>query len=119
MRTFLRTIQSRINDDDLELDSRGGCHTYDLRIDLSTDGIPAHDAHSNVVSVLVDNTAPVALLDIDLPGGADDCADYALGATITGHYTATDIHFGGFSFVIRPQGPANGHLPIPPAGSRV
>ncbi len=94
-------------------------HTYDLRIDLSTDGIPAHDAHSNVVSVLVDNTAPVALLDIDLPlGGADDCADYALGATITGHYTATDIHFGGFSFVIRPQGPANGHLPIPPAGSR-
>jgi hypothetical protein len=94
-------------------------HTYDLRIDLSVDGIPAHDLHSNVVTVLVDNTAPTALLDIDLPaGGVDDCADYDLGATITGHYTATDIHFNSFSFVIRPGGPANGNLPDPPAGSR-
>jgi hypothetical protein len=89
--------------------------TFDLRIDLSVDGNPAHDAHSNVVTVLVDNTAPVAKLDIDLGGGVE-CADFAPGATFTGHYTATDIHFKEFSFVIRPAGPAHGHLPAPASG---
>jgi len=89
--------------------------TFDLRIDLSTDGNPAHDVHSNVVTALVDNTAPVALLDIDLGGGVE-CADFAPGAVFTGHYTATDIHFKSFSFVIRPAGPAHGHLPTPASG---
>ena len=93
-------------------------NTYDLRIDLSVDGNPAHDVHSNVVTVLVDNTDPTAELSINLPaGGADDCADYELGATITGSYTATDTHFGGFSFEILPPGPANGNLPTPASGS--
>jgi hypothetical protein len=89
--------------------------TFDLRIDLSVDGNPAHDVHSNVVSVLVDNTAPVALLDIDLGGGVE-CADFDPGTVFTGQYTATDIHFKEFSFVIRPPGPANGVLPTPPSG---
>jgi hypothetical protein len=89
--------------------------TFDLRIDLSVDGNPAHDVTSNVVTALVDNTVPVALLDIDLGGGVE-CADFAPGATFTGHYTATDLHFKEFSFVIRPVGPANGILPAPSSG---
>jgi hypothetical protein len=68
-----------------------------------------------VVSVLVDNTPPVALLDINLGGGVE-CADFDPGATFTGTYTATDIHFNEFSFVIRPPGPANGVLPTPASG---
>jgi hypothetical protein len=90
---------------------------FDLRLHLQVDANPANDLHSNVVTILVDNTAPDADLDIDLGVGVD-CADFDLGATFTGHYTARDLHFGAFSFVIRPQGPANGVLPTPPAGSR-
>lgn len=89
--------------------------TFDLRVDLSVDGIPAHDVHSNVVTVLVDNTPPVALLDINLGGGVT-CADFDPGTKFTGHYTATDTHFKEFSFVIRPAGPAHGVLPVPPSG---
>ena len=94
--------------------------TFDLRIDLSTDGNPAHDVHSNVVTVLIDNTLPVAGLDIDLGAGVQ-CADFTSGVTFTGTYTATDVHFGGFQFEIEPSGPPNdpahGVLPAPPAGA--
>jgi len=90
---------------------------FDLRLDLKVDANPANDIHSNVVTVLVDNIAPKAELEIDLGGGVE-CADFELGATFTGTYTATDRHFGGFSFVLRPPGPANGVLPVPPRGSR-
>jgi len=93
-------------------------HAFDLRIDVSVDGNPANDLHSNVVTALVDNTPPTALLDIDLGAGVD-CADFAPGTTFTGHYTATDTYFGAFSFVIRPAGPAHGVLPVPPSGASV
>lgn len=90
---------------------------FDLRLDLKVDANPANDIHSNVVTVLVDNTDPEAELEIDLGGGVE-CADFELGATFNGTYTARDRHFNGFSFVLRPQGPANGVLPVPPRGSR-
>jgi len=93
--------------------------TFDLRIDLSTDGNPANDAHSNVVTVLIDNTAPVALLSIDLGAGVQ-CAHFAPGANFTGHFTATDLHFREFAFEIEPSGPPNdpphGVLPAPSFG---
>jgi hypothetical protein len=89
--------------------------TFDVRIDLSVDGISAHDAHSNVVTVLVDNTPPTVTLDIDLGMGVE-CADFDPGAEFTGHYTATDIHFKEFGFSILPAGPAHGVLPTPAAG---
>lgn len=89
---------------------------FDLRLDVDVDGNPANDEHSNVVTVLVDNTDPVADLSIDVGAGAV-CADFHVGDTFTGRYTARDTHFGRFSFVIRPQVPANGVLPTPPAGS--
>ncbi len=90
---------------------------FDLRVDVKVDANPANDIHSNAVTVLVDNTAPDADLEIDLGGGVE-CADFFRGDTFTGTYTASDLHFQRFSFVIRPQGPANGVLPVPPEGSR-
>lgn len=89
---------------------------FDLRLDLDVDGNPAHDLHSNVVTVLVDNTAPDAELSIDVGAGAV-CADFHVGDTFTGRYTARDTHFGSFSFAIRPPVPANGVLPTPASGS--
>jgi hypothetical protein len=96
--------------------------TFDLRIDLNTDGNPLNDSHSNVVTILVDNTVPVAVLDIDLGAGVQ-CADFAESAVFTGHFTATDLHFGGYSFEIQPSGPPNfpshGVLPTPASGSSI
>lgn len=95
---------------------------YDLRIDLNTDGNPAHDLHSNVVTVLIDNRAPDVTLSIDLGGGVQ-CADFAPGATFTGAFSCTDEHFGTFQFEIEPSGPpsdpAKGVLPTPSSGASV
>jgi hypothetical protein len=91
-------------------------NAFDLRIDLSTDGNPAHDVHSNVVTVMVNNTPPVAFVDIDLGGGGSPCGDFSPGDPITGNFTATSQYFGSFSFVILPPGPANGVLPTPASG---
>lgn len=91
-------------------------NAYDLRIDLNVDGNPADDVHSNVVTVLVNNAVPVALLDINLGGGVE-CGDFSPGDTFTGNYTATASDFGWFAFVIRPAGPTHGVLPTPPSGA--
>jgi hypothetical protein len=95
-------------------------NTYDLRIDLNTDGNPLHDKHSNVVTILVDNRAPDVDLSITLAMGVQ-CSEFPQGAKITGSYRASDLHFGSFSFVIQPSGPPHdpphGTLPVPPAGS--
>jgi hypothetical protein len=89
---------------------------FDLRIDLSVDGNPVNDTHSNVVTVLVDNTAPTVALDINLGAGVI-CADFNPGETFNGHFTALDSHFKAYSFVIRPTVPAHGVLPTPSAGA--
>lgn len=90
---------------------------FDLRIDLSVDGNPAHDLHSNVVTLLIDNTSPVAELSIDLGG---QCGDFTPGTVFTGRFTASDLHFGGYSFEILPNGPPtnppHGVLPVPAGG---
>ena len=90
---------------------------FDLRVDVKVDADPANDIHSNAVTVLVDNTGPEAELEIDLGGGVE-CADFFRGDTFTGTYTASDLHFQSFLFIIRPQGPANGVLPEPASGTR-
>jgi len=89
---------------------------FDLRVDVKVDANPANDLHSNVVTVLVDNTDPEVDLEIDLGGGVE-CADFELGATFNGRYTARDRHFNAFSFALRPPGPASGVLPVPSGGS--
>ncbi|MBL8037401.1 MAG: hypothetical protein CCU26_10000 [Nitrospira sp. UW-LDO-01] len=91
---------------------------FDLRLDLSTDGDPAHDIHGNVVTVHVDNKDPDVDLKIDL-GVGGECADFSLGTTFTGTYKAQDDHFHSFTFVVEPTGPANGVLPTPPSGTSV
>jgi hypothetical protein len=94
-------------------------NTYDLRIDVDTDGNPAHDLHSNVVTALIDNKAPDVSLTINLGGGVQ-CGNFTPGSTFTGAYSAIDPHFGGFSFEIEPSGPpsypSHNVLPVPPSG---
>jgi hypothetical protein len=92
--------------------------TFDLRLDLSTDGNPTHDVHGNVVTVHVDNKIPDVDLKIDL-GVGGECADFSLGTTFTGTYKAQDEHFHRFQFVVEPTGPASGVLPAPSSGSSV
>jgi hypothetical protein len=86
---------------------------FDLRVDLSVDGNPLNDIHSDVVTVHVDNDAPDATLDIDLGGMGATCADFGAGTVFTGNFSATDAHFRRFWFSILPGGPANGVLPTP------
>ncbi|MFD1612448.1 hypothetical protein ACFSCW_11615 [Sphingomonas tabacisoli] len=91
--------------------------TYDLRVDIKDPGNPAVDIQSNVVVVEVDNVAPT--LTLDFTSLAGDCAHFGEGSVFTGNFSATDPHFGGFSFQILPSGPANGVLPTPASGSSV
>jgi hypothetical protein len=87
-------------------------HTYEVRVDVSIDGNPAHDVPSNVVHVKIDNQVPVAKLTVD--NGADgECADYDWGTTVTGTFVATDTNIGSYAFRILPPNPANGAAAIP------
>lgn len=88
-------------------------NAYDLRVDLSVDGIPADDIHSNVVTVLVNNETPTATLTPTF----GECGKVAPGDTISGVFTATATDFGSFGFTILPPGPANGALPVPASGA--
>lgn len=89
-------------------------HSYEIRVDVSIDGNPAHDAHSNTVVVQIDNLAPVAKLTVD--NGADgECADYDKGQTVTGTFVATDANIGSYGFTILPQNPAGGTAAVPRA----
>jgi len=90
-------------------------NAYDLRVDLSVDGNPAHDIHSDVVTLLVNNETPTAILTPTF----GECGKVAPGDTISGVFTATATDFGSFGFTILPPGPANGVLPVPPSGASV
>lgn len=90
-------------------------NAYDVRVDLSVDGNPAHDIQSNVVTVLVNNQAPGA----SLTPSFGECGQLSPGGTINGVFTATATDFGGFGFQILPSGPANGVLPSPASGTSV
>jgi hypothetical protein len=88
-------------------------YAYDLRVDLN--GAPGPDIPSNIVTVLINNEAPVAVLTPSF----GECGKLAPGDTISGVFTATATDFGTFSFTILPLGPANGVLPIPQSGSTI
>jgi hypothetical protein len=87
-------------------------NAYDLRVDLSINGNPADDIHSNVVTVLINNQEPTALLTI-----VGECGEFSPGDTITGTFTATATDFGSFSFQILPTIPATGAIVTPASGS--
>jgi hypothetical protein len=88
---------------------------YDLRIDIKDPGNPLVDIKSNVVTVEVDNQAPV--LNLGFTTLAGDCAHFNDGAVFEGVFSVSDPHFGGFSFQILPSGPAHGVVPTPPSGA--
>ncbi|MEO0109143.1 MAG: hypothetical protein ABIK62_08275, partial [candidate division WOR-3 bacterium] len=55
---------------------------------------------SNVVTVRLDNTAPVPAITITSGGGP--CADFAPGDVITGTYSVSDEHFGWLAIGFEP-----------------
>ena len=87
---------------------------YDLRMDLSTDGVPAHDTPSSVVTILINNQEPTA--DLTIIG---ECGEFTPGDMITGTFTATATDFGVYYFQILPTIPANGAVANPASGSSV
>ncbi len=95
--------------------------TFELRVDVSTDGNPAHDLHSNTVFVKVDNQAPVAKLAINAGAVGGQCADFEKGQIMTGTFTATDANIRSYGFSILPPAPASGAVVLPlaslPSGS--
>ncbi len=51
--------------------------------------------------IQLDNTAPFVDIEITSPGG--DCADFAQGTTVQGLFVATDLHFGSWGLLTRPN----------------
>jgi hypothetical protein len=79
--------------------------TYDLRLDVSIDGNPANDLNSEVVTIRIDNQAPVADLAFTMGMGVL-CSKGSPGMILTGNFTASDENFGGYSFSIYPDDPS-------------
>ena len=88
-------------------------YAYDLRVDVSQAPLP--DAQSSVVTVLVNNMSPVAVLTPTF----GECGKVSPGEAINGNFTATASDFGSFSFTILPPGPAMGVVPVPPSGTSI
>lgn len=113
--TYQNVAPNSVVGDLLGVLSTGSADTgnaYDLRVDLSVDGNPAHDIHSIPATVLINNQAPVA----SVTPSFGECGQLSPGDKITGVFTATATDFGQFYFQILPSGPANGVLPSPASG---
>ena len=94
-------------------------NTYDLRLDLSTDGNPAHDLHSVVIALKIDNQAPAADLSFNM-GMNVLCSKGSPGMILTGNFTAQDQHFHSYSFAIYPNDASlNVQYPTPSSGVSV
>ncbi|VVB88799.1 Uncharacterised protein [uncultured archaeon] len=84
---------------------------YEVRVLLFKPGappapdVPADHISSNVVKVMIDNTRPQAEISLD----AGPCTKYKVGDTITGKFTATDVHIWQYSLAVEPS------VPVPPA----
>ena len=73
---------------------------WHMRIRVKDPANPPTEWISSAVKVRLDNTWPVAEIDITSGGGA--CADFLIGDIITGSYKATDTHFSSFSLSVAP-----------------
>jgi hypothetical protein len=76
----------------------------------------------NVVSqtpwyrIQLNSTAP--FVDIHIDTGAGDCASFAVGTTITGHFVATSAYFGDFGLSVEPNTTAfPSNSPTPATGT--
>lgn len=87
---------------------------WHIRIRVKDPANPPTEWISTAVKVRLDNSHPVAKIDITSGGGA--CADFLIGDTITGTYEATDLHFGRFSLSVAPGlgGSFTSPAPTPP-----
>lgn len=95
---------------------------YLLRVLLSSPGatplpgIPADHLPSSEVRVMIDNTAPVASISLDM--GA--CQKFTVGESISGKFTATDKHIWHYAISVLPASvaqppivsPATGQYPV-------
>lgn len=91
-----------------------------LRIRVKNPGI-GPDWFSNVVTLRLDNTAPVP--NITITSGGGECADFTIGDVISGTYSVSDQHFGSLMFRVLPAeisgNPTGGSFTAPaplPAG---
>jgi hypothetical protein len=84
---------------------------YDIRVLLKkpgappVPGVPLGHVSSNVVKIMVDNTAPKALVSLD----AGPCTKFAVGDVFKGKFTAIDKHIWKYTLRITPS------VPNPPA----
>jgi hypothetical protein len=89
---------------------------WKLRIRAKNPDVPGPVWTSNVVTVKLDNTGPNAAITIVSGGGP--CADFTIGDTISGTYSATDQHFGVLRFSVLPAMGGSFTSPSPlPAGT--
>lgn len=65
---------------------------------------------SQTIKVKIDNTGPVAVLNLTSGGGP--CADFKVGDQISGTFDATDLHFGSASLSVIPN-PGVFTAPVP------
>ncbi len=56
--------------------------------------------YGGVVSVFLDNTAPLA--DVKITSGGGNCADFLVGDPISGVYSVTDLHFLSLHLSVTP-----------------
>jgi hypothetical protein len=75
--------------------------TWKIRIDAIDPAQPAVIFPGNVVTVQLDNAAPVLGLDITSGGGV--CADFTIGDKISGTYSVSDEHLGSLSLTVEPS----------------
>jgi hypothetical protein len=87
---------------------------YEVRVLLKKIGapaapdVPADHVVSNIIKVMIDNTAPNAEVYLDVDVTNESCHEFIKDETlyttgITGKFTATDYHFGGYSLWIEPN----------------
>jgi hypothetical protein len=94
----------------------GKSGVWKLRIRVKDPAAPGPVWTSNVVTLKLDNTEPNAAITITSGGGA--CADFTIGDTISGTYSATDLHFGTLRLSVAPALGGSFTAPAPlPAGT--
>ena len=75
--------------------------SWKIKIEAFDPAAPFIIFTSNIVTVRLDNAAPVLALGITSGGG--NCADFTVGDQISGTYSAFDEHFGGLSLRVEPS----------------
>jgi hypothetical protein len=71
-----------------------------IRILAKEAASPVPQWFSNVVRVRIDSQAPA--VDVAITSGGGSCADFTIGDTISGTYSATDEHFSQLRFMVLP-----------------